>query len=40
VLAKRMNNTGNAPIHYDRRLGRDFYVAGHPMASDFTWKRY
>jgi Tfp pilus assembly protein PilX len=40
VLAKRMYNTGNAPIHYDRRLGRDFYVAGHPMASDFTWKRY
>jgi hypothetical protein len=40
VLAKRISNTGNAPIHYDRRLGRDFYVAGHPMASDFTWKRY
>lgn len=40
VLAKRVFNNGNANLYYDRRLGRDFYVAGHPMASDFTWKRY
>jgi hypothetical protein len=40
VLASRVDNTGNANLYYDRRLGRDFYVAGHPMASDFTWKRY
>jgi hypothetical protein len=40
ILAKTITNGGNASIHYDRRLSRDFYVAGHPMASDFTWKRY
>jgi len=40
VLARRMHNTGNANIHYDRRLQRDFYVSGHPMASSFTWRKY
>jgi hypothetical protein len=40
VLAKRLANTGNASIHYDRRLGRDFYVKGNPLASSFTWLRY
>ena len=39
VLAKTISNAGNASIHYDRRLSRDFYVAGHPMMGSFTWKR-
>jgi hypothetical protein len=39
VLAKRVNITGNGNIHYDRRLRRDFYVAGHPMMGTFNWKR-
>jgi Tfp pilus assembly protein PilX len=40
VLAKQMSNQGNADIHYDRRLSRDFYVAGNPLASSFSWKRF
>src|SRR5262249_6897594 len=40
ILSKRLHNVGNASIHYDRRLGRDFYVAGNPLASTFTWKRF
>ena len=28
ILAKTITNGGNASIHYDRRLSRDFYVAG------------
>lgn len=40
LLAKRVNDTGNASIHYDRRLQHDFYVVGHPMVGTFTWQRY
>jgi hypothetical protein len=40
VLAKRVNESGSGNIHYDRRLRRDFYVAGHPMVGTFTWQRY
>jgi hypothetical protein len=40
ILAKTVTNGGNASIHYDRRLSRDFFVAGNPMASTFSWKRY
>jgi hypothetical protein len=40
VLAKTVTNGGNASIHYDRRLSRDFFVVGNPMASRFSWKRY
>ena len=39
VLARRMSNQGNADIHYDRRLGHDFYVPGNPLASSFSWKK-
>jgi hypothetical protein len=39
ILAKRLNETGNGNIHYDRRLGRDFYVRGNPLASSFSWKK-
>jgi hypothetical protein len=40
ILARTITNGGNASIHYDRRLGRDFWVSGHPMMGSFTWKRY
>jgi hypothetical protein len=40
VLARTIENHGNASIHYDRRLGRDFWVAGRPMVGTFTWKRF
>jgi hypothetical protein len=40
VMARTVESHGNAGIHYDRRLGQEFYIAGHPMVSTFTWKRY
>jgi hypothetical protein len=40
VLAKTITVAGNANIHYDRRLGRDFWVRGRPMVGTFSWKRY
>jgi hypothetical protein len=40
ILAKTVTNGGNASIHYDRRLSRDFWVTGHPMVGSFSWKRY
>jgi hypothetical protein len=39
VLAKTIDNGGDANIHYDRRLKHDFWVAGQPMVSTFSWKR-
>ncbi len=39
VLAKTVDNGGNASIHYDRRLQSQFYVVGQPMVSTFSWKR-
>lgn len=40
VLANQINVTGSGNIHYDRRLQSDFWVAGQPLATSFTWKRY
>ena len=40
VVARTVTIPGTANIHYDRRLSRDFYVAGHPMVGTFTWKSY
>jgi Tfp pilus assembly protein PilX len=39
ILAKTITNGGNASIHYDRRLQKDFYVAGQPVVGTFTWNR-
>ena len=39
ILAKTITNGGNASIHYDRRLSRDFWVAGHVMMGTFSWKK-
>ena len=40
ILARTIYSHGTPAIHYDRRLGRDFWVAGHAMVGTFTWKRY
>jgi hypothetical protein len=40
VVARTVTIPGTANIHYDRRLSRDFYIAGHPMVGTFSWKRY
>jgi len=40
ILSHRLRETGSGKIHYDRRLARDFWVAGHPMVGTFSWKRY
>jgi hypothetical protein len=39
ILAKTVTNNGNTGIHYDRRLQREFWVAGQPMMGTFTWQR-
>jgi hypothetical protein len=38
LLGRTINNTGNASIHYDRRLSRDFYVEGAQTLGTFTWR--
>lgn len=39
ILARTITNGGNASIHYDRRLQRDFWVVGHAMMGTFSWKK-
>lgn len=39
VLAKTVESHGTPGIHYDRRLQRQFWVAGAPMMGTFTWQR-
>ncbi len=39
VLAKTVTDKGNNTIHYDRRLQRQFWVAGQPMMGTFSWQR-
>jgi len=39
ILAKTVENNGNPGIHYDKRLSRQFWVAGQPMMGTFTWQR-
>jgi hypothetical protein len=40
VLARTIENHGNASIHYDRSLAEEHFVAGRPMIGTFTWKRF
>jgi hypothetical protein len=40
VLAGTVTIPGTADIHYDRRLGSDFWVTGRPLIGSFTWNRY
>jgi Tfp pilus assembly protein PilX len=39
ILAQTVLNNGNPVIHYDRRLQRDFDMAGRPMMGTFSWKK-
>jgi Tfp pilus assembly protein PilX len=38
MLGNTVNNTGNASIHYDRRLSHDYYVEGAQSLGTFTWR--
>lgn len=40
IVAGRLAVTGNATIHYDRRLEQEFFTATNPMLSSFSWKKY
>ena len=40
ILAAHVHVEGGSRIHYDRRLGRDFFGVGPRMMSTFTWKEY
>lgn len=40
ILARTIENHGNASIHYDRRLAREFFIPGHPMGGSFSWARF
>jgi hypothetical protein len=39
ILAKKVSDGGNAGIHYDRRLQREYWIVGQPMMGTFTWQR-
>jgi hypothetical protein len=33
-------SSNGAQVHYDRRLGSEFFVPGNKMMTAFTWKKY
>jgi Tfp pilus assembly protein PilX len=40
LIVKTLKNTGGTKLHYDKNLGSFFGVAGNPLLSSFTWKRF
>lgn len=40
IVAATIDDVGNNTIHYDVHLSKSFYVAGNPMLSAFSWKRF
>ena len=40
LVAKTLKNTGGTRMHYDVNLGSFYGIAGNPLLSSFTWKRF
>jgi Tfp pilus assembly protein PilX len=40
LVTSTLVETGNAGIHYDRNLSREFFTVGNGMMSTFSWKKY
>jgi Tfp pilus assembly protein PilX len=40
LIVKTLNDTGGTHLHYDRNLASNFGIAGNPILSAFSWKRF
>jgi Tfp pilus assembly protein PilX len=39
IITSTLTDTGGATIHYDSSLSKEFFAAGNPMMSSFSWKK-
>ena len=40
LVVKTLKDTGGTKLHYDKNLGSFFGVAGNPLLTSFSWKRF
>jgi Tfp pilus assembly protein PilX len=40
LIVKKLKDTGGTKLHYDRNLGSFFGIAGNPLLTSFSWKRF
>jgi len=40
IISNTINNTGNASIHYDRRLSVDLFTVSNWTLDSFTWSKF
>jgi hypothetical protein len=40
LIVKTLKDTGGTKLHYDKNLGGFFGIAGNPLLTSFSWKRF
>jgi Tfp pilus assembly protein PilX len=40
LVVKTLKDTGGTRLHYDKNLGSFFGIAGNPLLTSFSWKRF
>ncbi len=40
LIVKKLKDTGGTKLHYDKNLGGFFGIAGNPLLTSFSWKRF
>ena len=40
LVVKTLKDTGGTKLHYDKNLGSFFGIAGNPLLTSFSWKRF
>ena len=40
MIVKTLKNTGGTSLHYDKNLANFYGIAGNPLLSEFSWKRF
>lgn len=40
MIVKTLTNTGGTKLHYDKNLANFYGIAGNPLLSSFSWKRF
>ena len=40
MIVKTLKNTGGTALHYDKNLANFYGIAGNPLLSEFSWKRF
>ncbi len=40
LIVKKLKDTGGTKLHYDKNLGSFYGIAGNPLLTSFSWKRF